>query len=438
MSEEGVNVVGHVHEATGRGEIARLLIASLAHAGIPHVVIPVGPRPARNRLRPPAPVYDTNVLCVNPDLLPTLVESMGRRLLRERRTIGFWWWEVDRLPPALAWAAYLVDEIWVGSEYVRTAVAPSVPRPVHVFPVPLVRPRTEVVARSDYGLPDGRFAFVFSFNFASVFERKNPLGLIDAFSHAFAEDEGPILVIKAAGGGRHREELRLLRTASEQRRDVFVLEGMMRADRYHGLVAACDAYASLHRAEGFGLPIAEAMELGKPAVATGYSGNLEFMTEANSYLVASSPVPVPDGIGPYSAGGIWAEPDLKDAAVTLRRVLERRDEVRARAAVALSDFASGRRFDHTTSFVRSRLDEPAVPSRVPTDRVERAAYELMWGPDLDDARPWARRLRSPLRPFLRPYLNHQREVSALILDAIRESSQVTGTPPDRGGKSLRG
>jgi glycosyltransferase involved in cell wall biosynthesis len=280
-----------------------------------------------------------------------------------------------------------------------------------------------MVVRSDYGLPDGRFAFVFSFNFASVFERKNPLGLIDAFSRAFAEDEGPILVIKSAGGGRYREQVRLLRTAAGRRRDVFLLEGALRADRYHGLVAACDAYASLHRAEGFGLPIAEAMELGKSAVATGYSGNLEFMTEANSYLVASSPVPVPDGLGPYAAGGVWAEPDVDEAAVTLRRVLERPDEVRERAAVALSDFASGRGYADAAEFVRGRLAQPTVPARIPADRVERAAYELMWGPDLDDARPWARRLRAPLRPFLRPYLDHQREVSALILDAIRESGQ---------------
>jgi glycosyltransferase involved in cell wall biosynthesis len=419
MPDDGVNVIGYVHERSGRGEIARLLITSLERAGIPHVVVPVGSRPVRARLRPSPPVHGTNVVCVNPDVLPGLVEVCGRRLLQERRTIGFWWWEVDRLPAVMAWASYLVDEIWVGSEHVRATIAPRVSRPVHVFPVPVVRPRAEVVARRDFGLPDGRFAFVFSFNFWSVFERKNPLGLIDAFTRAFAEDEGPILVIKSAGGGSHREQLRRLRSAADRRRDVFVLERGLPAGRHHGLVAACDAYASLHRAEGFGLTIAEAMALGKPAVATGYSGNLEFMTGANSYLVASTPVPVPAGLEPYAAGGVWAEPDLDDAAAMLRRVVDRPDEADARAGVASSDFAAGRSLDVAAAFVARRLTEPAAPRQVPADGVERAAYELMWGPDLETARPLARRLRGIVRPFVRPYVDHQRRVSALMLEALR-------------------
>jgi glycosyltransferase involved in cell wall biosynthesis len=423
MPDEGVNVIGYVYERSGRGEIARLLIASLEHTGIPHVVVSVGARPVRERLRAPAPTHGTNVVCVNPDVLPGLVEATGKRLLKERRTIGFWWWEVDRFPAVMAWASYLLDEIWVGSEHVRKAIAPHVPIPVHVFPVPVVRPRADVVARRDFGLPDGRFAFVFSFNFWSVFERKNPLGLIEAFSQAFTEDEGPILVIKSSGGRNHREQARRLQAAADRRRDVFLVEQELPAGRHHGLVAACDAYVSLHRAEGFGLTIAEAMALGKPAVATGYSGNLEFMTEANSYLVGSTTVPVPDGLEPYAAGGLWAEPDWDDAAAMLRRVVEQPDEARTRAGLALRDLASGHSLEVAAEFVARRLAEPVPPRQIPVDVVERAAYALMWGPDLETARPWARQMRLVLRPFLRPYVDHQRRVSALVLEALRESDR---------------
>jgi glycosyltransferase involved in cell wall biosynthesis len=350
------------------------------------------------------------------------VETTGKRLLQERRTIGFWWWEVDRFPAAMAWASYLVDEVWVGSKHVQEAIAPRVSVPVHVFPVPVVRPRIESVARRDYGLPDGRFAFVFSFNFRSIFERKNPLGLIDVFSQAFRKDEGPILVIKSVGGRYHGDQLGRLHAAADRRRDIFLLEGGLPAARYHGLMAACDAYASLHRAEGFGLTIAEAMALGKPAVATGYSGNLEFMNEANSYLVASTPVPVPADLEPYAAGGVWAEPDPDDAAAMLRRVVDRPTEARARTDVALGDFAARHSLEVAATFVARRVAEPPLTRPIPVEGVERAAYELMWGPDLESTRPWARQLRSVLRPFLRPYLDHQRRMSALVLEALRESS----------------
>jgi glycosyltransferase involved in cell wall biosynthesis len=434
VSDDGVNLVGYVHDRSGLGEIARLVRAALEHAGIPHVVVPVGSQPLRSRLRPVAPRYTTNIVCVNGQLLPNLVERMGQGLLRDRRTIGFWWWEVDRIPPAMAWSSYLVDEIWVGSDHVRAAIEPSVARPVHVFPVPIVPPRTEPVARHEFGLPEGRFAFVFSFNFWSVFQRKNPIGLIDAFSRAFAPDEGPILVVKTIGWERFRDELAQLLSAAAARPDVFVVQEGLPPERYHGLVDACDAYASLHRAEGFGLTIAEAMALGKPAVATGYSGNLAFMSRENSYLVPSSLVPVPDGLEPYAAGACWAEPDLDEAARQLRDLVERKDETEAKTRLALADFADSHSLDVAAGFIRTRLDAPSAARDVPDDPIELTAVTLMWGPSLDTARPWARRLRQVAQPFLRPYTDHQRQVLTQLLEALsaeRESADERGRKPTR-------
>lgn len=370
-------------------------------------------------------------------MLPGLVETLGRALFRDRRTIGFWWWEVDRLPPVMGWASHLVDEIWVGSEHVRGAIAPGVSKPVYTFPVPIVRPRIEAVDRAEFEIPGGRFAFIFSFNFWSIFERKNPLGLIEAFSRAFSPNEGPVLVLKTIGGKSYRRQLRDLHAAAASREDVIVLEQGLPAERYHGLIATCDAYASLHRAEGFGLTIAEAMALGKPAVATGYSGNLEFMTDLNSYLVPTATVPIPAGLEPYAAGGVWADPELDAAASLLRRVVERPEEARAKADQALTDIAGEHGFESAAGFIRDRLAAPVAPREVPRDTVERAAYELMWGPDLELARPWARRLRGALRPFLRPYIDHQRRVSGLLLEAMRET-ETRKESNQRGETSLEG
>src|SRR5712691_4031005 len=249
----GVNVVGYTRDRTGLGEIARLLIATLERGGIPHTVIAAGGRTLRELLRQVEPRYDTNLVCVNAQLLPGLVETVGHSFFRERRTIGFWWWEVERFPAVMAWASHLVDEVWVGSDHVRQAIEADVSKPVHILPVPVIRPLVAPFARQDAGIPEGRFAFGFSFDFVSVFERKNPLGLVEAFTQAFAPDEGPILVIKTVNGGKFPDQLARLRAAAGARPDVFIVDRSLSPAQYHGLIAACDAYVSLHRAEGFGL-----------------------------------------------------------------------------------------------------------------------------------------------------------------------------------------
>ena len=135
---DGVNVVGYFYEASGLGEIARLVVRSLSAAGIAYDPIPVGARPLRTRLERRQARYGTSIVCINASELPKFVDTLGRRFMQERRTIGFWWWEVDTFPSSGAQAAHLVDEIWVGSEHVRRAVAAATDTTVEVFPVPIV------------------------------------------------------------------------------------------------------------------------------------------------------------------------------------------------------------------------------------------------------------------------------------------------------------
>jgi glycosyltransferase involved in cell wall biosynthesis len=415
---EGLNVIGYDDES-GLGQIARLVVETLRQAGIPYGVVPIG---RRFRWRREArPNFDTNLFCVNAQMLPGLVETLGASFFRERRTIAFWWWEVDRFPAVMSWASHLVDEIWVGSDHVRAAIAAAVTKPVFKFPVPIARPWTAPVDRTSMGIPPGRFAFLFSFNFWSVFARKNPLGLIDAFSRGFSPNEGPVLVLKTVRGSDFPRELASMREAAAKRPDVFVIDRKMGRTEYGGLVSACDAYASLHRAEGFGLTIAEAMALGKPAVATGYSGNLAFMTDENSFLVPHTLVPIPPDTEPYIAGGHWAEPDVAAAAVLMRSVVEQPSVAAMKSRTALSDLNSRHDFDAAATFIRERLAESPEPHHPPHDPVERAAAEVMWGPDLEAARPWPHRIRRLARPVLRPYVDHQRRVAASILEALRET-----------------
>ena len=145
--------------------------------------------------------------------------------------------------------------------------------------------------------------FLFVFDFFSVLERKNPLGLIEAFTRAFRPGEGPMLVIKTINGDSQRSTISK-RCAPRRRagRDILVIDEYYSAEEKNALLGLCDCYVSLHRSEGLGLTMAEAMGLGKPVIATGYSGNLDFMTPENSYLVDYMMGAVPADCDPYPRG----------------------------------------------------------------------------------------------------------------------------------------
>ncbi len=406
----GLNVVGYLGAASGLGEIARLLLTSLDAGGIPYAVVPESGLLAKGK-RP----FETSAICVNPDVLPGVLHRLGPELL-DGSAVGFWWSEVEELPSRWRWAAALFDELWVGSEHVRSAVDAVVDKPVLIFPVPVVAPDTRQRSRAALGLPDG-FLFLFSFNYESVFERKNPLGLVAAFSRAFPDRSDVALVVKTVNGNQCPAQRDSLRQAAAAHSNVYLSEDSLRPSDYHALYATCDAYVSLHRAEGFGLTIAEAMAHGKPAIATGYSGNLEFMRRDDSYLVPCSFTPIPSGL-PYATGGRWAEPDLDEAARLMRRVVEHPDEARERGARARERLLGERTPARAGQFVEERLDALARAKRQPRSRLELVAERLLRGPNLYSTRPWLWRARKLATPFFRPYVDHHVEVGQLLLDAL--------------------
>jgi SAM-dependent methyltransferase len=185
-------------------------------------------------------------------------------------------------------------------------------------------------------LPEG-FLFLFIYDFMSVLERKNPLALIEAFRRAFAPGEGPVLVLKSINGEKRIEDFEKVKVSAAEHPDVLVLDRYFSRESMIRLISSCDCYVSLHRAEGFGFTMAEAMVAGKPVIATGFSGNLTFMSEENAYLVRHELVPIPDGCEPYPPGGQWAEPDIEDAARWMRHVYEHPEEALEKGRRARKD-----------------------------------------------------------------------------------------------------
>ena len=285
---DGVNVAGYFRSEFGVGEAARLLVDGLDAAGSRmsrHVYASADPpRARRSKTAGRAPLRHEHRLRQRRSASSSS-RRRGSGFFDRRHTVGYWWWEAGVLPEHLRPALDVVDEVWVGSEYVRSLIAPVTDEAgaddarAH----PGARAREPHRARNS-GCPDG-FLFLFVFDFFSIIERKNPLGLIEAYRQAFGPRDGARSCSRASTatstprgaraaarrGGRparhrHPRPLRLGRERS-------------------GMMTACDCYVSLHRSEGLGLTMAEAMALGKPVIATGWSGNLEFMSDETAYLV---------------------------------------------------------------------------------------------------------------------------------------------------------
>jgi glycosyltransferase involved in cell wall biosynthesis len=326
----------------GVGEHARLLASAMDAAGIEHSTLTVTQTLSRqahpfvDRGNPNAP-FDINLLSVNADQTPIIGAGLGPSFFNGRYTVGFWAWELEQLPewmlPAFEW----VDEVWCASRFVAAAVAGADRRPVHTIPYPFVLPQYPWDwTRSTLGLPSG-FMFLFMFDFLSILDRKNPFAVVDSFERAFGNDREKVLVLKSMNGGVRGAELERLRMRIAQVPNVKLIDGYFSVAQKNAALALCDCYVSLHRSEGTGITMAEAMALGKPVIATGYSGNLDFMSERNAYLVDYTLGSVPAGCEPYPRGSRWADPDVDHAAERMREVVEQPTEAARRGSQGRTD-----------------------------------------------------------------------------------------------------
>ncbi|WP_250442509.1 glycosyltransferase [Actinotalea sp. C106] len=391
-STRGVNVIGFLRGELGVGESARQMLNALQSAAVPTRTVPVA-RHASSRQGASyasgdaGPTRDTSLICVNADLTPSVAASMPS-LFSQTYRIGMWYWEVEEFPADQHVGFDHLDEVWVATEFIRRAIEPHSPVPVRTVLPPLPqRGEDPVLSREDLGLPAGPL-FLFSFDYLSTVERKNPLGLIDAFERAFGVDGEPHLVIKSINADRRPAEAERLRLRAAASPRVVLLEDYLDAAARDALVAHCDAYVSLHRAEGLGLTIAEAMAWGKPVIATAYSGNLDFMSESNSYLVPFADAAIPEDAAPYPPGGVWAEPDLDAAAAAMKDVIEHPSNALKKGAQAAQDIAAlhspeaaGRRVLEALalSAPHRRARRRTVRAAALTDVVRRAVRRLPLG-----------------------------------------------------------
>jgi glycosyltransferase involved in cell wall biosynthesis len=332
----GMNVSGYLDTESGMGEAARASIRALTAAGVPVALnnvpskLRAGDLTYRDAFIDANP-HPFNLVHLNADNMPAFSARRGRRYFTDRYTIGYWFWELSIFRDEWVPFAGYVDEVWVATKFVQQAVAAKCAIPVRRMRLPVVPPPLPPRGRAHFGIPDGAVAFLYVFDVSSQTERKNPLAAIRAFRKAALPHDRAVLVLKMGNPEYDRAGVRRLHEETAGL-NVVILDGYLDRPDLFALLNAADCYLSPHRAEGFGLTLLESMALGKPVIATAYSGNMDFMTAENSFPLDYTLVSLTRDYGPYMRGAVWADPDIDKAADLIRHVASARDDAAARGA----------------------------------------------------------------------------------------------------------
>lgn len=324
MNTIGINIAGCVKGEFGIGEGARANIRSIETANIPFTINNFNLDWHRNldstyqeqEFSQNNP-YPINLINFNPDILSVFIEHFGTQYFKGHYNIGCWAWELPTFPPNWQFSFDFFDEIWTYSNYSVEAISAVSSIPVLKI-MPSLALSQPVLNRAALGLPENKFIFLFVFDSHSTFERKNPIGIIEAFLKAFGKSNKKILlVIKISNSEHYPHQIEKLKAMAAHSESIYLIETHLTRPEINALIYNCDCYISLHRAEGFGLTMAEAMFYGKPVIATAYSSNIEFMNIGNSFLVKYDLLTISEDFGPYQKGDIWADPDIDHAAALM-------------------------------------------------------------------------------------------------------------------------
>lgn len=342
----GVNLIGHAFDVFGIGEDIRMAARALLSAEVPCCVIdyPAGNGAARTDrylegLLNPDPgggPYAFNLICMAAPIHARWLLEQGLAALRERYSLVSWPWETEQWPQEWKPLLRVADELWPSSSFTAQALLPfsGVDRPLQLMPMAVeigdrtqfVAPEARLATRKAYGLPAKAVIFAYGFDFSSTSERKNPMGILEAFQAAFpmeksiSVERAPALMIKTFPPRRYRAEYNWLQARVAEDPRIHLVADHLRREDLLRLYACCDVFVSLHRSEGFGRGLAEALQLGLHVIATDFGGNRDFCTGPLAHPVQFRRVPIPRGAYPCADGHHWAEPDLHHAVQLMRMI----------------------------------------------------------------------------------------------------------------------
>jgi glycosyltransferase involved in cell wall biosynthesis len=324
----GANLIGYAHAEIGMGEHVRMSAAALESTTVQFGVVNFNAGVASRQM---ARLDHGKVICGNPfaanvfhvnaDQMFVAYRHLGDRFFSNRYNIGYWAWELAKCPPESRFASKIMDEIWAPSRFIQRAFGEGADIPVEYMPLCVVLPEFERLGRQHFGLPGQAFVFLYTFDFLSFLDRKNPFAAIRAFKLAFPDRRSESCLVLKVINGKDESPLwaNMIQLIDGDPRIVIINRTLNRSELL-ALFETSDCFLSLHRSEGFGRGPAEAMYLGKPVIVTNYSGNTDFTLADNSCLVDFELIPVEKGQYPCYQGQRWADADVEHAAWYMKKL----------------------------------------------------------------------------------------------------------------------
>jgi len=368
----GVNIIGPLRSTLGLGESARRVQEAFLQGDIPHSIVYETHMHGIPRHYPVLEGislgyhHDVSLYCIHPALLPSFIASQGWKTCKKKYTIGFLYWETDTLSPEAIRGLEYLNEVWVASTYLKEVFSRSTSLPVTILPFP--QPLLPLPPPRQKGTP---YTFLYIFDYFSVISRKNPQAAILAFQHAFPRERADVkLILKTSNVEHHATQQAELRQLARGDERIIFIDTILNGADLIQLMASCDCYLSPHRAEGLGLTLLEAMSLGKPVIATGYSANCDFMNTENSLLCSYELIDVGNNIACYAGHGRWADISLNDLSQKMAWVAHHPDEAAQIGEKGRQTIAHNHRTEDLAQAITERL--ALLPASIPTKRKPRA------------------------------------------------------------------
>lgn len=328
----GVNLIGDIKAETGLGQSMRILADMLEWNSIPFAVkqidSPGGLEHSESKWDKKISdevLYGINLIHINPNIWAETYKNLDIELLHDRYNIAFWLWELEEFPDEWVPCIQTMDEIWTPSEFTSNSIRKKTNKPVNTFLYHIEVEMKEMYDRTYFRLPEDKFLFLVMYDLKSISERKNPGGVIQAFKKAFPPNENNVGLVVKVNHLKYGIELEKIKKELSGYENIYFIEKNLSRKEVESLIKISDVLVSLHRSEGFGLPLAEAMYMGTPVIATNWSANTEFMDEGSACLVDYRLIRLNRNIGPYKKGNVWADADIGQASEYMRKLYASRE-----------------------------------------------------------------------------------------------------------------
>ena len=361
--EDGINLIGNIRGDTGLGQSTRLVAEILENSGenytIHNFFVPPGTsmndHSCDDKITEDLP-YNINLIHVNASEFTVAFLKMGKEVWDHRYNIAYWLWELEDFPQEWVGCIDLVDEIWTPADFITNTLKKLTDKPVYTVPYCVKAPVSPEFDRTFFGLPENQFLFLMMFDSGSIMERKNPLGTIEAFKRAFGRDKKDVgLVLKI--NENEQKDIDYIHSLLDGYDNIYIISETLTKVQVNSLTKCVDVFVSLHRAEGFGLVLAEAMIVGTPTIATNWSANTEFMSKDAACMVDYRMVELQQDLPPFKKGYKWADADIDQASGYMKRLYEDKafyEKIALNAKLYVADKLNMKR---SVGIVRERIND---------------------------------------------------------------------------------